>query len=67
MVFAVTYSPAEIRELFCIHGLFITYSVFCLLGAVFVWFAVPETKNKSLTEIQLELAGDAAATSAAVV
>jgi len=29
----------------------------CLLGTLFVWFLVPETKNKSLQQIQDELSG----------
>lgn len=57
MVFAVTYSPHEITQLIGINGLFITYSVFCMLSAIFIWLVLPETKNKSLTEIQSELAG----------
>lgn len=33
------------------------FAGFCILGTVFVWFLVPETKNKSLQEIQNELNG----------
>lgn len=33
------------------------FAGFCVLGTVFVWFLVPETKNKSLQEIQNELNG----------
>lgn len=33
------------------------FAGFCILGTVFVWFLVPETKNKTLQEIQNELNG----------
>lgn len=39
----------------------ITFGIFagcCCLGTVFVWFLVPETKNKTLHQIQIELGGD---------
>lgn len=40
------------------HGItFWMFSGFCLLGTAFVWFLVPETKNKTLQEIQNELNG----------
>ncbi|XP_025205117.1 facilitated trehalose transporter Tret1-2 homolog [Melanaphis sacchari] len=43
---------------YCDHGItFALFSGFCILGTLFVWFLVPETKNKSLQEIQEELAG----------
>lgn len=34
------------------------FSAFCILGVVFVFFFVPETKGKSLNEIQRILAGE---------
>jgi len=67
MAFAVTFSPDYIQKALGDRGLFVVYSVCCLLGAAFVWLVVPETKNKSLTEIQLQLAGDAASTSSTAV
>jgi len=36
-------------------GTFFVYSGFCFLGMLFVVNRMPETKNRSLTEIQLEL------------
>lgn len=62
MVFAVTFSRHEMEKLMGIYGIFIAYGVFCVIGAVFVSFVVPETKNKSLTEIQSELEGSTLAT-----
>ncbi|CAH1716649.1 unnamed protein product [Aphis gossypii] len=43
---------------YCDHGItFAIFAGFCVLGTTFVWFLVPETKNKSLQEIQDELSG----------
>ncbi|XP_050436595.1 facilitated trehalose transporter Tret1-2 homolog isoform X1 [Adelges cooleyi] len=40
------------------HGItFWIFAGFCVLGTLFVWFLVPETKNKTLQEIQNELNG----------
>lgn len=57
MVFVVTFLPNIMTKLMGTHGLFITYTIFCLLGALFVIMYIPETKNKSFAEIQSELAG----------
>ncbi|XP_060856540.1 facilitated trehalose transporter Tret1-like [Metopolophium dirhodum] len=58
LVFAVTYLTFVTTNSIGFLGLFWIYSLFCALGALFVWYTVPETKNKSLTEIQLKLAGN---------
>ncbi|KAF0759294.1 facilitated trehalose transporter Tret1-2, partial [Aphis craccivora] len=43
---------------YCDHGIkFAIFAGFCVLGTTFVWFLVPETKNKSLQEIQDEFSG----------
>jgi len=57
-VFAVTFLTFVTTESIGFLGLFWIYSLFCMLGAIFVWYIVPETKNKSLTEIQLKLSGN---------
>jgi len=58
LVFAVTFLTFVTTNSIGFLGLFWIYSLFCALGALFVWHTVPETKNKSLTEIQLKLAGN---------
>ena len=34
-------------------GLYLFFAVWLFLGALFVWFIVPETKNKTLEEMDL--------------
>jgi SP family facilitated glucose transporter-like MFS transporter 8 len=63
LVFLVTYYSNEITKLIGFNGLFIMFSIFCILAAVFVWIFVPETKNKTFAEIQLELGGNLPSTS----
>ncbi|XP_015371045.1 PREDICTED: facilitated trehalose transporter Tret1 [Diuraphis noxia] len=58
LVFAVTFLTFEATNSIGFLGLFWMYSFFCALGALFVWYMVPETKNKSLNEIQLKLSGN---------
>jgi sugar porter (SP) family MFS transporter len=36
-------------------GTFWLYAVICALGFIFIWFKLPETKNKSLEQIEREL------------
>lgn len=35
------------------HGAYFLFSGCCLLGFIFIYFCVPETKGKTLDEIQL--------------
>ena len=37
------------------HGTFWLYSAICVLGFIFIKFALPETKGKTLEEIEKEL------------
>uniref|UniRef100_A0A2H8TYH7 Facilitated trehalose transporter Tret1 n=1 Tax=Melanaphis sacchari TaxID=742174 RepID=A0A2H8TYH7_9HEMI len=57
LVFVVTYVSTELTRWLGQAGCFLTFSVFCLMGAAFAAFIVPETKNKTLAEIQLKLVG----------
>lgn len=38
------------------HGTFWLYGVICLVGWAFIWLKLPETKGKTLEQIELELA-----------
>ncbi|KAF8855486.1 sugar transporter [Acephala macrosclerotiorum] len=42
-------------------GTYIFFAAFCAMGAVFVWVAVPETKNKTLEELDVFFGGDSEA------
>ena len=50
--FALTYSFPFISRSLGSGGSFFTYGVICLIGAVFVFFFVPETKGSTLEEIE---------------
>ncbi|KAH9642137.1 hypothetical protein HF086_007447 [Spodoptera exigua] len=41
-----------------LYGIFWLYAVMAFIGAIFTYFIVPETKGKSLREIQIELQGN---------
>ena len=45
-----TFKPLEVR--YGLHFLFWIYAALTLAGAVLIWLFVPETKGKSLQEIQ---------------
>ncbi|XP_060834889.1 facilitated trehalose transporter Tret1-2 homolog isoform X2 [Rhopalosiphum padi] len=57
LVFVVTYVSTELTRWLGQAGCFLTFSAFCLMGAAFAASIVPETKNKTLAEIQLKLVG----------
>jgi MFS family permease len=42
-------------EAFGVSGAFSIYAIFCVLGVLFVYFFVPETKDCSLEEIERNL------------
>ncbi len=51
--FAVTYTFPLLNKRLGSGGTFLVYGAVCLLGAVFVFFAVPETRGTSLDDIDL--------------
>ncbi|XP_012255571.1 facilitated trehalose transporter Tret1-like [Athalia rosae] len=57
MAFIVTRFYNDLLAIFGQHTMFWIFSVICAMGAVFVVFIVPETKGKSLEQIQIELSG----------
>ena len=50
--FALTYSFPFINRGLGNSGTFFTYGAICLIGAVFVYVSVPETKGRTLEEIE---------------
>ena len=46
-----------LADLISVGGVFIFFAVASILGGFFVWILLPETKNKSLAEIQREFRG----------
>ncbi len=59
--FALTYSFPFINRSLGSAGAFFTYGSICAAGAVFVWLFVPETKGRTLEEIETQTAHTAAA------
>lgn len=57
MVFVITFFPSMMVPYVGLQGIFIMFGLFCLSSVAFIIFVVPETKNKSLVEIQMELKG----------
>lgn len=47
------------------YGTYIFFAAFCAIGAVFVWWYVPETKDKTLEELDVYFGGDASGIAAA--
>lgn len=64
LAFAITKSFVDLREAIGIGETFWLFAGMSVLGTVFVFFFVPETKGKSLTEIQTMLAGEKAVNTA---
>ena len=56
-VFTVTRSFSTIQEYMGSYGAFWIFSVISFIGTVFVFYLVPETKGKTLEEVQEELSG----------
>jgi MFS transporter, SP family, xylose:H+ symportor len=52
--FALTYSFPFINRAFGSAGAFLTYGSICAAGAVFVYLFVPETKGRTLEEIEAQ-------------
>jgi len=51
--FALTYSFPLINRVFGSSGTFWGYGAVCMLGSLFIFFFVPETKGRTLEEIEL--------------
>ncbi|XP_037031895.1 facilitated trehalose transporter Tret1-like isoform X2 [Bradysia coprophila] len=58
LAFVITKTFTNIREAIGIGETFWLFSAFSVVGTVFVFFVVPETKGKSLSDIQKMLAGE---------
>lgn len=57
LAFLVTKCFQDMVDLMGISSSFATFGMVSLIGTVFVSFMVPETKGKSVEEIQIELHG----------
>ncbi len=53
--FLLTYTFPFLNAAFGVSGTFWLYAAICIAGFVFIWFRVPETKGKSLEQIEQEL------------
>jgi len=53
--FILTYTFPMLNANFGAAGTFWLYAVVCVLGFVFIWFKLPETKGKTLEEIERDL------------
>ncbi|XP_021923674.1 facilitated trehalose transporter Tret1-like isoform X2 [Zootermopsis nevadensis] len=65
LAFIVTKFYSDLADSFGSYTTFWIFAVISGIGTVFVFFLVPETKGKTLDEIQKELGGSAPATSVA--
>jgi sugar porter (SP) family MFS transporter len=55
MAFVVTKFYSDMTQAVQSYGTFWIFSLFCVVGIAFVYFLVPETKGKTLDQIQREL------------
>lgn len=55
MAFVVTKFYSDMTDAVKSYGTFWIFSLFCAVGILFVYFLVPETKGKTLDQIQREL------------
>jgi sugar porter (SP) family MFS transporter len=53
--FLLTYAFPILNDILGAAGTFWLYAGICVVGFVFIWFKLPETKNKSLEQIEREL------------
>ena len=53
----LTFTFPYLNRAFGAHGTFWLYAAICALGFVFVWCRLPETKDKTLEQLEKELAG----------
>jgi SP family facilitated glucose transporter-like MFS transporter 8 len=67
LAFIVTRFYSNLVDSFSIQATFWIFAVISAIGTVFVFFVVPETKGKTLDQIQKELGGSAPAPSVATV
>jgi SP family facilitated glucose transporter-like MFS transporter 8 len=58
LVFIVTFSFGKLVDGLGEHTTFWIFAVICGIATVFIFYLVPETKGKTLTEIQRILSGD---------
>lgn len=58
LAFLSTKTFTNLRNMFGMAPTFWIFSALSFLGSAFCYFLVPETKGKSLAEIQLMLAGN---------
>jgi SP family facilitated glucose transporter-like MFS transporter 8 len=67
LAFVVTRFYSNLADSFSIQATFWIFAVISAIGTAFVFFVVPETKGKTLDQIQKELGGSAPAPSVAIV